>query len=230
DDVDGAGDDDPAGDREAASGQQEGDPRGDGHRDDEDDGPDPAGLPPAGERVLPLRRPAPARVRLRIGRVPPVCLLRGLRHQLAPENSLWRLTIQRAIMFTTRVMMKSMRPAAMSSDCRIPNASGKFSAISEGIVWLPEEMRLRVNTPPDRTRVTAIVSPSARPRPSMTEEMMPARAKGKTVILIISHWVAPSARAASSCSLGVCRKISRQSAVMIGRIMTASTTPDVSRV
>ena len=40
---------------------------------------------------------------------------------------------------------------------------------------------------------------------------------------IISQRVAPRASAASSCRTGVCRKISRQSAVMIGRIMTAST-------
>ena len=40
---------------------------------------------------------------------------------------------------------------------------------------------------------------------------------------IISQRVAPSARDASSCSFGVCRNTSRQMAVMIGRIMTAST-------
>ena len=52
---------------------------------------------------------------------------------------------------------------------------------------------------------------------------MPLRPKGNTAIRIISHRVAPSARAASSWRTGVCRKISRQMAVMIGRTMTAST-------
>ncbi|KFC50413.1 hypothetical protein GY12_19885 [Micrococcus luteus] len=78
--------------------------------------------------------------------------------------------------------------------------------------------------------MTAMVSPSARPRPSMIEETMPARANGNTVILIISQRVAPRPSAASSWSFGVWVKISRQSAVMIGRTITASTTPEVSRV
>lgn len=43
----------------------------------------------------------------------------------------------------------------------------------------------------------------------------------------ISQRVAPRARAASSCSFGVCRKTSRQMAVMIGITMTASTTAAV---
>ena len=70
---------------------------------------------------------------------------------------------------------------------------------------------------------TAIVSPRARPRPSIDAETMPLRPKGKTAMRIISQRVAPSASAASSCSTGVCRKISRQIAVMIGTTMTAST-------
>ena len=53
--------------------------------------------------------------------------------------------------------------------------------------------------------------------------MMPERPCGSTAIVIISQRVAPSASAASSLSRGVCRKISRQSAVMIGSTMTAST-------
>ena len=77
---------------------------------------------------------------------------------------------------------------------------------------------------------TAIVSPSARPRPSMVAETMPERPNGSTAIRIISQRVAPSASAASSCSTGVCRKTSRQIAVMIGRIMTASTMATVRMV
>ena len=44
---------------------------------------------------------------------------------------------------------------------------------------------------------------------------------------IISQRVAPRASAASSWSTGVCRKTSRQIAVMIGSTMTASTMPAV---
>ncbi|MNR54233.1 hypothetical protein D3C85_1743830 [compost metagenome] len=60
--------------------------------------------------------------------------------------------------------------------------------------------------------------------------MMPGRAKGSTAILIISQRVAPSANAASSWSLGVCRKISRLRDVMMGRTITDSTMPAVRMV
>ena len=77
---------------------------------------------------------------------------------------------------------------------------------------------------------TAIVSPRARPRPSMAAEMMPGRANGSTAVRTISQRVAPRARAASSCSRGVCRNTSRDRAVMIGRIITASTMATVKIV
>ena len=72
---------------------------------------------------------------------------------------------------------------------------------------------------------TAIVSPSARPRPSIEAEITPGRPNGRTAVRTISHWVAPSASAASLCRIGVCAKTSRLMAVTIGRIMIASTTP-----
>ena len=59
---------------------------------------------------------------------------------------------------------------------------------------------------------------------------MPERPNGSTVCRIISQRVAPSASAASSSSRGVWRKTSRLTAVMIGRIITASTRPAVSIV
>ena len=75
----------------------------------------------------------------------------------------------------------------------------------------------------ESTIATAIVSPRARPRPSIEAETMPLRPKGSTAMRIISQRVAPSASAASSWRTGVCRKISRQIAVMIGTTMTART-------
>ena len=60
--------------------------------------------------------------------------------------------------------------------------------------------------------------------------MIPDRPNGSTAIRIISQRVAPSASAASSCSLGVCRNTSRDTAVMIGRIITARVTPTTSIV
>ena len=47
---------------------------------------------------------------------------------------------------------------------------------------------------------------------------------------ITSQRVAPSARAASICSRGVCANTSRVTAVMIGRIISASTSDAVNTV
>ena len=74
---------------------------------------------------------------------------------------------------------------------------------------------------------TAIVSPRARPRPSIDALMTPERPNGMTAVRTISQRVAPRARAASSCRRGVWRKTSRATAVMIGRIITARTTDAV---
>ena len=77
---------------------------------------------------------------------------------------------------------------------------------------------------------TAIVSPSARPRPSIEPLITPDLPNGSTAIRIISQRVAPSASAPSSRRRGVCAKTSRATAEMIGRIITASTTPTTSMV
>jgi len=75
--------------------------------------------------------------------------------------------------------------------------------------------------PTERTMTTAIVSPRARPRPSIEAEMTPERPNGRTAMRTISQRVAPSARAASSWRGGVWRKTSRDTEVMIGNTMTA---------
>ena len=77
---------------------------------------------------------------------------------------------------------------------------------------------------------TATVSPRARPSPSMDAAMTPLRPYGSTVIRMTSHLVAPIAWAASMWARGVCRNTSRLTEVMIGRIITASTTPAVKMV
>ena len=51
-----------------------------------------------------------------------------------------------------------------------------------------------------------------------------------TVVRTTSHRVAPSASAASICERGVWQNTSRVTAVMIGRIITASTMPAVKIV
>ena len=78
------------------------------------------------------------------------------------------------------------------------------------------------------TSATAMVSPSARPRPSIAAEIIPARPNGSTAVRIISHLVAPSAQAASMVSRGTCRNTSRLTAETIGMIMIASTMPAIS--
>ncbi len=64
----------------------------------------------------------------------------------------------------------------------------------------------------------------------MAPPMMLDRPYGITAIRIISQRVAPSASAASSCSVGAWPEASRAMAEMIGRIITASTSPAVNIV
>ncbi len=82
----------------------------------------------------------------------------------------------------------------------------------------------------DKIRVTAIVSPSARPRPSIAPLISPGRPYGSTASRIISHRVEPSAHAASMFSCGVRANTSRPIAVTIGKIISASTTPPLKIV
>jgi len=79
------------------------------------------------------------------------------------------------------------------------------------------------------TSATAIVSPSARPRPSMPAPTMPGRAVGSTPSRIVSYRVAPSAMAPSRVSVDTTLTTSRVTAVTMGRIMIARITPAVNR-
>ena len=80
------------------------------------------------------------------------------------------------------------------------------------------------------TSATAIVSPIARPRPSITAPTRPPLLCGSTAPLIISHRVAPSASAASFSLGGVVSITSRASDVMIGVIMIARMMPAVRKL
>ncbi len=77
------------------------------------------------------------------------------------------------------------------------------------------------------TIVTAMVSPNARARARKIEPMMPVRAKGTTTFQVDSHRVAPRARAASRWSSGTDSSTSRDTEMMYGTIMIASTIPAV---
>ena len=74
-------------------------------------------------------------------------------------------------------------------------------------------------------RTTAMVSPSARPRPSIVPPMMPPRPKGRTTAVIIPQRVAPSASAASFSPCGVCEKTWRMTAQAIGITIMATAMP-----
>ena len=88
---------------------------------------------------------------------------------------------------------------------------------------------LNVVAPPI-TCVTAIASPSARPRPRIIAAAIPDRADGRITPRTISHLVAPSANAPSSNSVGTCRKSSRLMLEMIGTIMIVRITIAVSKL
>jgi hypothetical protein len=64
------------------------------------------------------------------------------------------------------------------------------------------------------TSVTAIVSPSARPNPSITAPMIPDRPYGSTAVHTASQRVAPSPMAASRWVAGTARRTSRDTAAM----------------
>src|SRR5947208_6517489 len=78
--------------------------------------------------------------------------------------------------------------------------------------------------------VTAIVSPSARPRASTVAPKMPARAAGRTTFQLVSHHVAPRATADSRSPFGTALRTSREIADSVGRIITASTSEAVNRL
>ena len=130
------------------------------------------------------------------------------------------------------MMTNSARPLAIRAFTPSPGRLGELQRDvrrdRRGVVQL---IRLRVTTPDtDSTIATARVSPSARPRPSIAPPMTPERPYGSTAIRIISQRVAPRASAASRCRDGAWGKTSREIALMIGRIITASTRPAVSIV
>src|ERR687889_2502292 len=98
----------------------------------------------------------------------------------------------RAAKLTAKVITKSTRPLAIRALTLRPVDSGNWSAMLAAIVeGLSLLIRLTVIRPDaDSTIATAMVSPSARPRPSMTAETIPERAYGNTAIRIISQRVA----------------------------------------
>src|SRR5208337_342944 len=136
---------------------------------------------------------------------------------------------QRAAARTMNVMTNRMKPRASSDAVKRPgSASANWLAIIAEMVvpWARMDDWILVALP--MTKVTAIVSPSARPRASITPPITPTRVKGMTMLPTTSKVVAPTPYAASFNTVGTVSKTSRDTAVMKGRIMSASTSPAVS--
>src|SRR5581483_11219826 len=123
--------------------------------------------------------------------------LEGRRHLRPPALTPPRYTKRRAAMLTIRVMAKRIRPEAIRASWPAGPASPNLVAMLAAMVLPPGSRMFQVMlNVADRTRATAIVSPRARPRPSMTAPVSPPRAGGSTAILMTSQRVAPRAMAA----------------------------------
>src|SRR6058998_1540494 len=123
-----------------------------------------------------------------------------------------------------RTSPSSMR--ALSSSGSV--AFRKLFAIQLAMVcpWSKSEMEIALRFP--IVIVTAIVSPTARPRPRMVAPKIPARAYRRTATRVVSQRVAPRLKAASRWLSGTARRASRETAEMVGMIMTARMTPAVN--
>ena len=103
-----------------------------------------------------------------------------------------------AMKFTTNVIVNSARPAAMSVDNAKSDASGARNAMWADTLLPPASSTCGVNSKRGEMIIsTAMVSPRARPRPSIVPPMMPPRPKGNATTRIIPHRVLPSAYAPS---------------------------------
>src|SRR3989441_2242048 len=140
-----------------------------------------------------------------------------------------RPNMSRAKMLMTSDMSIRTSPSSMSA----LNSSGsvafrKLFAIQLEMVcpWSNRETEIALRFP--IVMVTAIVSPTARPRPRMMAPKIPARAYRRTATRVVSHRVAPRLKAASRWLSGTARRASRDTAEMVGMIMIARMTPAVN--
>ena len=76
-----------------------------------------------------------------------------------------------------------------------------------------------------RMMLTAIVSPIARPSPSIDAPTMPFRENGRITLVIIPHRVPPRPSAASHWSRGTCDITSREIDATIGSTMIPTMSP-----
>ena len=98
-------------------------------------------------------------------------------------------------------------------------APGNWLAIRAASVSPVSNRLALIFEPAPITWVTAIASPSARPRPSSEAAVTPEAVVGRTTPRTTSQRVAPRALAPSCISRGTARKRSREIEAMIGMIM-----------
>src|SRR5262249_55081280 len=138
-------------------------------------------------------------------------------------------SMKRAAAMTVKVMRNNSAPSAINDDVyRSPTASVNSLAMEAEMVvpGASNEGLIRWALP--ITKVTAMVSPSALPRPNMMPPTMPVREYGTTTFQITSQVVAPSPYADSFNTSGTVSKTSRVTAEMNGSTMIANTPEAVS--
>src|SRR6266550_3531265 len=132
----------------------------------------------------------------------------------------------RAIALTATVRTNRISPTSNRADrYRLVVASLNSFAIAAAIVYAGCRSEMLMSCRFPMSIVTAIVSPSARPRPRMTAPIKPARPYGRTADRTASHRVAPMASAASRWLAGTASSTSRDTAAMYGTIMIARMIP-----
>ena len=128
------------------------------------------------------------------------------------------------------VITNSTTPRPISAAVWTPPDSPNWRTMIAGIVSPRPNTFGVICADAPITRATAMVSPMARPRPSMTAPTMPPKLCGNTAPLIISHLVAPSASAACLSEAGTVANTSRVIDVMMGTIMMATIRPAVMKL
>src|SRR5690606_33576133 len=153
---------------------------------------------------------------------------RAPRQARTPARAALRCTSHFASPSTTKVMTNSSRPSANSDGMCSAGSASANSLASVDAIELPGANRLaerRFALP--ITNVTAIVSPSARPSPSITPPTTPTRVYGSTMWRTTSQVVQPMPYADSFSIGGTVSKTSRMTEATKGTTISASTTPAV---
>src|SRR5205809_49785 len=130
--------------------------------------------------------------------VPPRVPIDGQLHAAPSPRRSTRATMSLAKMLMINDMSMRTRPSSMNAlNSSGVSASVKLLAIQLAIVcpWSNRDTEITFLLP--IVMVTAIVSPTARPRPRMTAPKMPARAYRRTANRVVSQRVAPRLSAAS---------------------------------